>query len=108
MLVLYLKLGEHFADLVEFACQRHVVIFAMPVVIRYKSFRFFFYSNEGIPREPLHIHVRGQGSEAKFWIKPQVRVAQSDGIDARTLRELAEVVEQNVDLIERKWNEHFC
>ena len=55
----------------------------------------------------MHVHVRGQGSEAKFWIKPLVRVAQSDGIDARTLRELAEVVEQNIDLIERKWNEHF-
>ena len=68
----------------------------------------FFYSNVGNPREPLHVHVRGQGSEAKFWIKPLVRVAQSDGIDARTLRELAEVVEQNIDLIERKWNEHFC
>ena len=79
----------------------------MPVVFRYKSFRFFFYSNEGNPREPLHVHVRGQGGEAKFWIRPLVRVAQSDGIDARTLRELAEVVEQNIDLIERKWNEHF-
>ena len=79
----------------------------MPVVFRYKSFRFFFYSNEGSPREPLHVHVRGQGSEAKFWIRPLVRVAQSDGMDARTLRELAEVVEQNIDLIEREWNEHF-
>jgi hypothetical protein len=55
----------------------------------------------------LHVHVRGQGSEAKFWIRPLVRVAQSDGIDARTLRELAEAVEQNIELIERKWNEHF-
>jgi hypothetical protein len=85
----------------------HVVLFDMPVVFRYKSFRFFFYSNEGNPREPLHVHVRSHGTEAKFWITPLVRVASSDGIDARTLRELVDVVEQNVDLIERKWNEHF-
>jgi hypothetical protein len=51
--------------------------------------------------------VRGDGGEAKFWLTPMVRVADSDGFDSRTLRELAEVVEQNVELIERSWNEHF-
>jgi hypothetical protein len=30
----------------------------MPVVLRYKGYTFFFFSNEGVPREPLHIHVR--------------------------------------------------
>lgn len=38
----------------------------MPVVFRYKSFRFFFYSNEGNPREAMYIHVRGADGEAKF------------------------------------------
>lgn len=80
----------------------------MPVVLRYKRFRFFFYSNEGRPREPVHVHVRGEGGEAKFWVQPEVRVADSHGFDARALRELARVVEQNVDLIERAWNEHFA
>ena len=54
----------------------------MPAVFRYKGFRFFFYSNEGSPREPVHIHVRGEGGEAKFWLQPAVRVATSDGLDA--------------------------
>ncbi len=27
----------------------------MPVVLRYKGFRFFFYSNEGSPREPVAV-----------------------------------------------------
>lgn len=79
----------------------------MPVVFRHQGYRFFFYSNEGSPREPAHIHVRGPGCEAKFWMKPMIRVADSNGFDARTLRELAEAVEQNADLIERSWNEHF-
>jgi hypothetical protein len=47
----------------------------MPAVFRYKGFRFFFYSNEGNPREPAHVHVRGEGGEAKFWLSPAVRVA---------------------------------
>ena len=49
----------------------------------------------------------GNGCEAKFWLTPLIRVADNDGFDSRTLRELAEVVEQNVELIERSWNEHF-
>ncbi len=35
-------------------------------------------------------------------------LAESNGFDARTLRGLLGVVEQNVELIERAWNEHFC
>lgn len=80
----------------------------MPVVLRYKGFRFFFYSNEGSPQEPVHVHVRGAAGEAKFWLKPEVRVAMSLGFDARTLRELGRVVEDNAALIERAWNEHFA
>ena len=78
----------------------------MPVVFRYRGFRFFFYSNEGSPREPVHVHVMGEGGEAKFWLRP-ARVALSQGLDARILRELTAVVEQQSELIERSWNEHF-
>jgi hypothetical protein len=79
----------------------------MPVIFRYRGLRFFFYSNEGSPREPIHVHVRGSGCEAKFWLKPMVRVADSDGFDSRNLRELALVIEENIELIERRWHEHF-
>ena len=65
----------------------------MPVVFRERGFRFFFYSIEGTPREPLHFHVEKDDLEAKFWLKPEVRVAYNDGYDGRTLRELLEIVE---------------
>ena len=77
----------------------------MPVVLRYKGFRFFFYSNEGSPREPVHVHVRSGGGEAKLWLKPQVRVANSYGFDAGTLRELVEVA--HGEMIERAWCDYF-
>ena len=80
----------------------------MPVVFRYKSFRFFFYSNEGNPREAMHIHVRNAEGEAKFWLTPTVYLADSEGFDARTLRDPRAVVTANKDLIERTWNEHFA
>ena len=51
--------------------------------------------------------VRSSDGEAKFWLVPTVYLADSDGFDARTLRELREVVAENKELIERAWNEHF-
>ncbi len=46
----------------------------MPVVLRYNSYRFFFFSNEGEQREPAHIHVRLGESIAKFWLLPEIRL----------------------------------
>ncbi len=79
----------------------------MPVVFRERGFRFFFYSNEGSPREHAHIHVEKDDLEAKFWLRPEVRVAYNDGFDARSLRELLSIIEANRDLVERAWNEFF-
>ena len=78
----------------------------MPIVFRHGGFKFFFYSNEGDPREPVHIHIRKGDGEAKFWLMP-VSVASSDGFDARTLRDLAILVDDNAALIEKVWHEHF-
>ena len=37
----------------------------MPLVFRWKGYRFHFFSNEGDPREPVHIHVTKDGADAK-------------------------------------------
>lgn len=51
----------------------------MPNVFRERGFRFFFYSDEGSPHEPVHIHVVKDNLEAKFWLNPTVRVADNKG-----------------------------
>lgn len=79
----------------------------MPVVLRYKGFRFFFFSNEGNPREPAHIHVRLGGSIAKFWLTPVVSLASAHGFSAAELNELESVVIDQRLMFERKWNEFF-
>jgi hypothetical protein len=79
----------------------------MPVVFRYKGFRFFFYSNEGSPREPVHVHVRSADGEAKLFLHPEVGVASSHGFDASTLRELVDVASSHAADIERAWHEYF-
>ena len=78
----------------------------MPVVFRWKGYKFFFFSNEGNPREPLHVHVRGNGARAKFWIKP-VALAENIGFPAHELNSLIGVINENQDLIERVWHEYF-
>lgn len=79
----------------------------MPTLFRYDGFRFFIYSNEADPREPAHVHVMKAGGEAKFWLAPQVAVAESAGFDARTLRRLAMIVEERRAEIERAWHDYF-
>lgn len=79
----------------------------MPVVFRHRGYRFFFYSNEGNPREPMHIHVGRDGHEAKFWLHPGVALASNDGFGAKALRELAGVVESRQAVIERAWHDFF-
>ena len=78
----------------------------MPTVFRHAGFRFFFYSNEGDPREPVHIHVMKGGGEAKFWLHP-VSIARSEGFDSRTLRALAAMISEHRHLIEDTWYDHF-
>jgi hypothetical protein len=79
----------------------------MPTVFRYEGFRFYFFSNEGDPREPVHVHVRRDGIEAKFWVIPEVLIAYNSGYSPRTLRELVQIVEANRESIVRSWNGHF-
>ena len=79
----------------------------MPVVFRDRGYRFHFFSNEGDPREPAHVHVTGQGADAKFWLSPTVAVAYNRGFGAKVQADLLRVVEARRREIERAWDEHF-
>ncbi|MDF1634754.1 DUF4160 domain-containing protein [Mycoplana sp. MJR14] len=79
----------------------------MPVVLRIGKFVFFFYSNEGDPREPVHIHVRSSGAEAKVWLDPAIGIADSRGFNAKELSAIIRHVIDNRETIRSAWNEHF-
>ena len=78
-----------------------------PVVFRYRGYKFHFFANEGTPREPAHIHVTKDGTDAKFWLWPDVTVAYNDGYDQRTLRTLVALVIERRTVIDEAWNEFF-
>lgn len=79
----------------------------MPTIFLYDGFRFFFYSNEGAPREPAHVHVMKDGCEVKFWLDAEVSVAASRGFDARTVRRLRAAVAARRKIIEGAWCDYF-
>jgi hypothetical protein len=79
----------------------------MPTVLRRGNARFFFYSDEGTPREPPHVHVRQAGHEAKLWLRLGLPQAYNRGFSARELRDLREFIEANREQIETAWNEFF-
>ncbi len=79
----------------------------MPKILEWKGYKFFFFSNEGDPLEPCHVHVRKGESLSKYWVIPDVYLEYSWGISTEELKMLEKVVEKHKDLIVEKWNEHF-
>jgi hypothetical protein len=57
----------------------------VPVVLRIKGYRFWFY--EADLDEPSHVHVGRQGSEAKYWLNP-VALSKSRGFREHELSEI--------------------
>ena len=72
-----------------------------------RAFVSFFYSNEGDPRETVHIHVRQGSADAKFWVIPEVSLAESFGFKTSTLNELLRIIELNRSQIIEAWYDHF-
>jgi hypothetical protein len=79
----------------------------MPLVFRHDGLRYFFYSNEGSPREPPHIHVIGGGKDAKVWLEPEIAIAESYGFSPRELSAILRSVTERRDFIRRMWRDYF-
>jgi hypothetical protein len=80
----------------------------MPKILEWNGYKFFFFSNEGIPRELCHIHIRKGEQTAKFWVNPYVSLASAYEMTSKELILLEKKVQENIEYIRRKWNEHFC
>ena len=78
----------------------------MPVVFRAQGYTLF-YSNEGNPREPLHVHVRKGAAVAMFWLYPEVCLAESYGLNGQEQGTLAGIVAARRQEIEEAWHGFF-
>ncbi|SKB93691.1 DUF4160 domain-containing protein [Dyadobacter psychrophilus] len=73
----------------------------MPEIFRMFGMKFFFYSLEHLP---IHIHVRNADGTAKFEINP-VKLVESHGIKTKDLVLAEALVEENKELITKKWQQ---
>lgn len=77
----------------------------MPEIFRFFGFSFFFYSKE---HEPLHIHVEGNNGVAKFeWNGTEFVLSMKQGIKAGNLRKIKSVIDENTEIIIKRWNDYF-
>lgn len=75
-----------------------------PTVFRARGYRFYFFSRE---ESRLHIHVHHGTGEAKFWIEPEISLAQNYGLTDRRLTTVLHLIEEHEGEIRGAWEEHF-
>ena len=75
-----------------------------PTVFRARGLRFFFFSRE---ETRLHVHVQGSGGEAKFWIDPEIELAQNYGMSRRSISSALRLIEEHEREIRSAWKAHF-
>ncbi len=75
----------------------------MPTILRINGFRFFFYTNEHLPK---HIHVEKGESTAKFNLFP-VELVKSKRFRAHEINDIRKLVSENRELFNEKWDEYF-
>jgi hypothetical protein len=77
----------------------------MPTILLILGWRFFFYANER--NEPVHIHCRKGGAEAKYWLDVQTfeaNEAHSYSMSPADKRTVRSIIYQHFDYIVSEWN----
>jgi hypothetical protein len=75
-----------------------------PTVLKYKEYRFFFFSRE---EKRMHIHVLSQNGEAKYWLEPEIELAQNIGFSEKQLNEIIRIIVKHKTEIINAWGKHF-
>jgi hypothetical protein len=75
-----------------------------PTVLKYKGYRFFFFSRE---ESRIHIHVTNNNGEAKFWIDPQIELSKYFGFTDAELAEITDIIKKHEIEIRNTWTKHF-
>jgi hypothetical protein len=76
----------------------------VPTLLRWRGYRFFFYSADGW--EPAHVHVAKDGKEAKLWLR-DASVAVNVGYNARELGEIVRKTREESQAFLEVWHDYF-
>lgn len=75
----------------------------MPTVLLIDGFRFFFYSNEHLPR---HVQVEFAEGVVKFSLEP-VALIKSKRLSSKEIRKMRTFIVQYQEILIEKWDEYF-
>jgi len=76
----------------------------MPTVFRIGNFRFFFFARE---EERKHIHIISPSGEAKYWLEPQIELANNYGFSSRELKLIEKIIEEHYNEFVNAWKRFF-
>lgn len=86
----------------------------MPQLLRFGPYRIYFWSNEGMPLEPIHVHISNgipNAEATKVWITQNKRALIANPSDkrisAKVLNRLVEMIEAQSDDIIAAWIDRF-
>jgi hypothetical protein len=77
----------------------------MPTALRTGPYRFYFYSYDC--RERRHMHVDRDNLSAKFWLDPDVSLAENRGFNRKALRDIERLARENLETLRDEWDA-FC
>ena len=77
----------------------------MPTALNSGPYRFYFYSYDCA--EPRHMHVDRENFSAKFWLDPDISLAENYGFNRKELRDIERIMHQQVDFLRKEWDA-FC
>ena len=75
----------------------------MPTILRIEGYRFFFFSDEHLPK---HIHIEKGDGYARIELET-VKVTDSYNLNSKELKKLSRLVKQNNEKLRKAWNEYF-
>lgn len=85
----------------------------MPQLFRIGRFIIYFWPNEGMSEEPVHVHVAEgapRPNATKIWITRKDKTLLANNysrIKEKELRMIQRIIEANAEDIVEQWKQHF-
>ena len=85
----------------------------MPRVFKFGKYIIYFWSNENLPLEPVHVHIAEgtqQANATKVWITSTGRAIlcnNNSKIPSHTLNNMLDLIEAHSDEIIAEWKKFF-
>lgn len=85
----------------------------MPEIFKHLGYKIYFWSNEGEPLEPVHIHIsKGiqQKDGTKLWLLKNgdtILVHNKGKVPDHEIRKIQKAIKKNKNLVISLWIAHF-